>query len=206
MAQQMNKELEEKQVKKAKPIQKVVFLGVIPLLVALIVALIVATLAGVNVMNEAKNISQKIPLVSSLFSKETNSSKKDTTGPTASQLQADLKDKEKQISELQSQLNKRSEELAQAQLKNSQLQQEVDDALANQKNSTRALKDIVSTYETMSPKKAAMIITNMPDTEALKILTAIKPDILAAIMENMDPTQAARFTELMTNTNKDSSS
>jgi flagellar motility protein MotE (MotC chaperone) len=203
VAEQMEKELEVKQGKKSKPFQKFIFLGVVPLFVALIAALIVATISGVNVLDEAKSISKKIPFASSLFKQDSAKSKIETSS-NLTQIKADLTDRDKQISQLQSQLNKKNNDLAQAQLKNSQMQQEIDDAKANQQKSTRALKDIVSSYETMSPKKAAAIITNMADTEALKILTAVKPEILAPIMENMDPTQAARFTELMTN--KDSSS
>ena len=79
MAEQMKKELEEKQVKKAKPFQKFLFLGVVPLSVALIAALIVATVAGVNVMDEAKSISKRIPFTSSLFQQDSANSKQETS-------------------------------------------------------------------------------------------------------------------------------
>ena len=37
-------------------------------------------------------------------------------------------------------------------------------------------KEIVSTFETMSAKKAAPIITRMKDDEAITILSSLKPD------------------------------
>ena len=59
-------------------------------------------------------------------------------------------------------------------------------------------KDIVKTYETISAKKAAPILSQMSETEALQILTNLKSDRLAEIMEKMEPEDAARYTELLT--------
>ena len=44
------------------------------------------------------------------------------------------------------------------------------------------------------PKKAAPIITQMNDNEALKILSSLKPATLAAILEKMNATDAAKYT------------
>ncbi|MDX1771281.1 MAG: hypothetical protein R3328_07115 [Planococcaceae bacterium] len=49
----------------------------------------------------------------------------------------------------------------------------------------------------MSSKSAAPVLNNMSDAEALRILTNLKPDILAGILEKMTPEQAAKYTELM---------
>ena len=46
----------------------------------------------------------------------------------------------------------------------------------------------------MSAKKAAPIITRMNDDEALTILSSLKPDILAAMLEKMNATDAAKYT------------
>nr|WP_281064436.1 hypothetical protein [Cytobacillus eiseniae] len=62
----------------------------------------------------------------------------------------------------------------------------------------RAFKDIVKTYETISAKKAAPILAQMTEEEAIQILTNLKSDTLAAIMEKMEPEDAARYTELLT--------
>jgi flagellar motility protein MotE (MotC chaperone) len=195
----MEIETEELQAKKARPFQKFLLIVFIPLLILITAGLIVATAAGVNVFNQAKVISQKIPIAGSFFQKENAQSVK-TIQKNVNELQSQLKERNSEISQLQENIDKKDQELQKAQLENSSLQQNNTDLIASQKEAKRALKDIVSTYETMSPKKAAPIIAKMTDSEALKILTSIKPEVLAGIMENMDPTQAARFTELMTNT------
>nr|WP_286182566.1 hypothetical protein [Bacillus sp. ISL-55] len=51
----------------------------------------------------------------------------------------------------------------------------------------------------MSAKSAAPIISKMGTEEAVKILTNIKPESLAAIMEKLPAEEAAKYTELLTN-------
>ena len=70
---------------------------------------------------------------------------------------------------------------------------------AIQEENKRAFREIVKTYETMSAKSAAPIISNMDTSEAVKILTNIKPESLAAIMEKLPAEEAAKYTELLTN-------
>lgn len=199
MAKNMEKEIEPIEEKKAKPFQKFLLMVLIPLLILLTIGLILATVSGVNVFDKAKSFSEKIPIVGSLAQKGNAASIKNIE-KNVNELQNQLKNRDDEITQLQEQLDNKNSDLEKAKLDNSQLQQDIKDLNAAQKESKRALKDIVSTYETMSPKKSAPIIAKMTDTEALKILSSVKPEVLAAIMENMDPTQAARFTELMTTT------
>ncbi len=198
---QMNNEVTEKEIERKKPFQWFVFVILIPLLFAIAVALIVTTFAGINVFSTAKDLSGKLPFVSSVFSKNSSSTANKKAVNDNISLQAQVKDDEAKISQLQAKLQSKDQEIQRAQLENNRLQQEIDSLNANQKESKRALTDLVTTYETMSPKKAAPIIGKMTDSEALKILSSVKPEILASIMENMDPTQAARFTELLTKQN-----
>ena len=62
----------------------------------------------------------------------------------------------------------------------------------------RDMKEIISTFEKMSAKSAAPVITNMSDAEAIQILTSLKPEVLAPILEKMSPKDAAKYTSLMT--------
>ena len=68
-----------------------------------------------------------------------------------------------------------------------------------QDNDNQTFKEIVSTFESMSAKKAAPIITGMEEHEAITILSNLKPDILASILENMSDEHAARYTTILTN-------
>jgi flagellar motility protein MotE (MotC chaperone) len=197
----MEKGKEEVEEKKSRPFQKFLLMVFIPLLFAIIAALIIATASGVNVFAKAQSASQKIPVISRFFPKE-NTQSATSDGQNAAELKSQLKERDSEINKLQGDLNSKDNELQQAQLENSKLQQDISDLKTSQNQTKTDLKNIISTYETMDSQKAATIISNMSDTEALQILTSVKPEVLAGIMENMDATKAARFTELMTNTNQ----
>ena len=72
-------------------------------------------------------------------------------------------------------------------------QQEIEDLKLAQENNRHAFKDIIRTYESMSPKRAAQILTAIEEEEAIKVLSKIKADELSAILEKMDPADAARI-------------
>lgn len=193
----------EIQGKKTKPFLWFIYVVVIPLLFVITVALIISLVSGVNIFSEAQKLGPKVPVVGKYLSKQAPAVSK-ITEQDLIDLQAQIKDRDAKIKQLQEKLDQKDQDILRKQLENKQLQRDIADLNASQKQNKRALKDIVNTYETMSAKKAAPIIVKMSNAEALKILTNVRPDTLAAIMENMDAAQAARFTELMTNKNEGS--
>jgi flagellar motility protein MotE (MotC chaperone) len=68
----------------------------------------------------------------------------------------------------------------------------------SQNNSKQAFKDIIRTYETMAPKRAAPIITEMNDEDAVEILSSMKAATLAKVLEQMTTADAARLTKKLT--------
>ncbi|MDE3838520.1 hypothetical protein C0966_03840 [Bacillus methanolicus] len=194
----MEKIFEEQEEKKYGRLQWFLYVVVIPMLFALVVALIVMTFAGINVFDAAKEYGKKIPVVSNIFNNE-NSKSITEIEQTMVELEGEIKDKEAKISRLESQMQNKDQEIERLKLEKKRLERQIDELAAIQEENKRAFKDIVRTYETMSAKKAAPIITKMKNEEALKILTNIKADTLASIMENMSPEEAAKYTELLTN-------
>ncbi|WML43703.1 MotE family protein [Neobacillus sp. PS3-40] len=190
----MKKELEEKQGKSFLWFLYVVF---IPLLFAITVALVICFVAGVNVLDAAKDVGQKIPVIGTLVQKD-HSKSATISDKDAIELQGQIKDREAQISQLQSSLENKNKDIKEAELENIRLQKEMDDMTKSLANNKRAFKDIIKTYETMSPKKVAPILTQMNDKEAVKILSTVKADTLAAIMENMNAKDAAKYTQFLT--------
>ncbi|HJV17896.1 MAG TPA: MotE family protein [Bacillales bacterium] len=194
----MEKEVEENQSRKGKSFQWYLYVVFIPLAFAILVAVIVSFIAGINIIDTAKDFGKKIPIVGSLVQiNQANSSK--SNDKSVIELQGQIKDREEKISQLETQISDKNKEIQKAELEQKRLQKEIDDVVSSQTEGKRALKDIIKTYETMSAKKAAPIITQMNDEEALKILSSIKADSLAAIMENMNAKAAAKFTQLLTN-------
>lgn len=186
------------QEKKVNKFQWFLIVVLIPLLFAITVTLIVMTAAGANVFETVKTYGQKIPFVSSLVEEENPKSIEEFEKKLIS-LEAQIKDREAKIEQLELDIDGKEKEVVRAKLESEQLQLQINELKAIQEENKRAFKDIVKTYETISAKKAAPIIAEMSETEALKILTNIKADTLASILENLDPEKAAKFTELLTN-------
>lgn len=193
----MDKVAEELETKKTSRFQSFIYVVLIPLLFTITVALIVMTILGYNVFELTKEYGQKIPFVSSMISDDASDSAKDIE-TNMIELEAEIKDREAKITKLETELESKDQEISRAELEKERLQEEIDELTAIKEENKRAFKDIVKTYETISAKKAAPILSQMSETEALQILTNLKSDRLAEIMEKMEPEDAARYTELLT--------
>lgn len=191
----------EKEEKKVSRFQWFVFTGIIPTLFAILIVLIVLSFAGINVFDKAKEYGQKIPFLSNLIEENTPKTIEELE-TTMIKLEGQIKDKEAQIVDLETELDGKDKEVERGKLEMEQLQMQIDELMAIQEENKKAFKDIVETYETMSAKKAAPIITNMSEQEALKILSNLNSEQLASIMENLEPANAAKYTELLTNENE----
>lgn len=194
MKEKLQEEAEEKSYSK---LQWFIVIIIIPSIFALAVALIVAIVAGVNVIDKAKEYSNKLPFLTSDEERKEGKQTEDLEGKLI-ELRAEVKVREESLAELQTKLNSKDEKIEKLELEKEQLESEIDSLLAIQTDNKREFKDIVKTYETMSAKKAAPIITQMNDKDALEILAHLKSDTLAAIMEQMNATDAAKFTTLLT--------
>ncbi|WP_102271457.1 MotE family protein [Cytobacillus massiliigabonensis] len=193
----MDKVTEELESKKTSKFQTFIYVVLIPLLAAITVALIAMTYLGYNVFELTKEYGQKIPFISSAISDDASESAKDIETKMI-ELEAEIKDREAKIIKLETDLESKDQEISRVELEKERLQEEIDELTAIKEENKRAFKDIVKTYETISAKKAAPILSQMSETEALEILTNLKSDTLAEIMEKMEPEEAARYTKLLT--------
>ncbi|WP_442599500.1 MotE family protein [Neobacillus sp. D3-1R] len=192
----MDKSLEQNE-NKYNRFQWFLIVVLIPLLFAITVTIIVMTVAGKNVFETVKDVGQKVPFVSKYISGENAKSIEKLESNIVS-LEASIQDGKAKIDKLESQLESKDQEIDRSKLEKEQLQAQIDELMAIQEENKRAFKEIVQTYETISPKKAAPILVSMTEEEALKILTNVKADTLAKIMENMSAEDAAKYTELLT--------
>lgn len=191
-------EIAEKEDRTFNKFQWFIFTGLIPTLFAILIVLIVLSFAGINVFEKAKEYGEKVPFISSFIEEDTNKSEEEWE-TSLLELEAEIKDREAQIENLLTKLDGKDKEVERGKLEVEQLQLQVAELVAIQEENKRAFKDIIKTYETMSAKKAAPIISQMNEQEALKILTTIKSDTLAAILESLEPEKAAKYTEMLTN-------
>lgn len=168
---------------------------VLPLMFVVAILLVVATLMNTNVFDLGKKAIGNLPFVPS-----EEQQAKDAVVNNDSKivnLQAEIQEKEAEITQLQKKLDTTTTEKEKLMTEKEQLQFEIEKLNREQDDVKRDFNDILSTFDKMSPKSAAPVLINMSDTEALRILTNLKPDKLAAILEKMDAKDAAKYTELM---------
>lgn len=183
---------EEKETKSNSRFQWIVFVVFIPLLFAITIALVVMTVAGINVFEKA----QSVPFVSKILPSENEHDQEQLKSRIVS-LQASIEDKEAKISQLQNELGGQEKENEKLHATIEQQKLELEELRQIGEENKRAFKEVVSTFESMSAKSAAPVLLKMDDQEAIKILSSIKPDDLADILEKMPPEDAARYTGLL---------
>lgn len=186
--------------KKEKPYNKLqwfLFAVVIPIFFTIFIVLIIFTVAGVNVFQWTKEVGSKVPIISTLI-EDDNSESESKYQKRIVELEGGIKDSEAQMAKLESIIESKDKEIQNADLEKQRLEEEINELRAVQGDNKREFKDIIRTYETMAPKKAAPILSAMKDEEAVKILSSVKADTLAQILEKMEPETAARLTQKLT--------
>ena len=113
-------------------------------------------------------------------------------------LHAEIQEKEAQLFEVQDEITKVKDSNETLEIEKEKLNEEIEKLKRAQSESKRDFKEIVTTYEQMSAKSAAPVITKMGDAEAVQILSNLKPATLAAILEKMAPEEAAKYTSMLT--------
>lgn len=170
---------------------------IIPLLSVSAVLLIIAKAADINVFNETKKITEKIPIIGKQIAHQEDENEV-VFEQRVIDLQAEIQEKEAKLNKLQRELDQSKELNEQLLIEQEKLLNEIAKLEREKDDSKRQFQEIVATFEHMSAKSAAPVITNMSDAEAIRILTSLKPDTLAAILEKMSPENAAKYTSMMT--------
>ncbi len=188
---------EETSEKKAGIFQILLLWIFIPLLFISAVLLILAKFADINVFDKAKEWTETLPFVSEKKEEDTGADNLVLEERVVS-LQAEIKEKEAELFKLQSDFDKSTDEQDKLLVEQQRLVDEIARLTNEQDDTKKEFKSIITTYEQMSAKSVAPVITEMADTEAIRILANLKPDILAAVLEKMAPEDAAKYTTLMT--------
>ncbi|BCB03356.1 MotE family protein [Bacillus sp. KH172YL63] len=192
----MAKVIEKEEKESYSRFQKFVFIFLIPLLFAITFALVIMAVAGINVFEKAQTLSSDIPFLSKVMPSQDEAEREQLQEKMIS-LKASIEDQEAKITQLQSEIEKKDSENEQLQANIQQKEEELEELRQIGEENKRAFKEVVNTFEEMSAKSAAPVLLNMNDDEAMKILSSIKPDTLADILEKMPPADAARYTELL---------
>ncbi|MBB6175794.1 flagellar motility protein MotE (MotC chaperone) [Anoxybacillus tengchongensis] len=191
----------EEETKKTSKFQWFLFVVFIPLLFTISVVLLILTFSGVNVFEQGKKYASQLPFVSQWI-EGTEANEKKKLQEQIVELKAAMVEKEKQLKkandtlkEKEAEIDALKQEIARLQAEKEQEQEPTTTPTTEQTSVTRV--DVVKMYETMSPKKAAEIIPQMSDQEAVNLLSKLKTDKVAAILEKMDAVNAAKYTSLL---------
>lgn len=174
--------------------QKLFFWFLIPLVFTLAILLIIATFTDTNVFKMADGLKEKIPFISSEEGETENAS---LSEEKVVKLQAEIQEKEAEIEKLQEEIDSTTTTNEELQTEQERLLYEIEQLKRAQEESQLEFQEILKTFENMSAKTAAPILTEMSDAEALRIMSSMKSDTLAAIFAKMSPADAARYTELL---------
>lgn len=194
------KRMDEETLESKKPYNKFQWflIAITPVFFTIFVLLIVLTVAGVNVFQWSQNMGEKIPIISN-FLEEQKKPSIDDLNQEIIHLSGDIKDREAEIGLLKSDLEQVEEEKDQLEEEIQRLEKKIESyelaPVEESGDEKQAFKDIIKTYEDMSPRKAAAIITALEDADAVEILGNVKANTLAGILEKMEPGDAARLTK-----------
>lgn len=172
----------------------------IPTIFTVVVATIVLTTTDINIFTKAKEVGEKIPYISTLMEepKSSQSENVNQQKEKMADLEVKIADQQSEIEEMEGLLDEKDATIQRNDLEKQQLETEINQLRQQQDTVKREYTDIIKTYETMSPKKSAPIITAMNDEDAVGILANMKTDTLASVIEQMPPSDAARLMKQLT--------
>lgn len=170
--------------------EKLIYLFIIPVLVVLTLTLGALTYYGINVFELANDLmpsnTETVTTVKDSNDESSNKDKKvqeDAINQNIVLLERQLQEKQNEILKLQ-------EQLKDASMKINELESEREEI-------KKSIKELSNMYERMPTRKAAKIMVELEEELALKILTSLSSNKVSAILAQLDPTEAAKFTKLL---------
>ncbi|TYS70595.1 hypothetical protein FZC76_01510 [Sutcliffiella horikoshii] len=187
----MKKEKQTEEVEeKYSFLQKLLYLFIIPLLFTLVIVLGYLTYEGKNIFEVAQSFlpaNEKVTTTEEKKEEKEVSSSQPKDSQKSSQeiilLERQVSEKEREITKLIANLEEANSRIVDLEKQ----QQEI-------KSST---KELAKLYEGMSTKKAAQIMMELDEDMALLILNELSTSKTSSILGQLEPQQAARFTELL---------
>ncbi len=178
------------------------FVIFIPVVFTLTLVLIILSVAGFDVIGKAKSTITSIPVVENLVNKEKENpdelviaEKEQETQEENKKLEKTIEEQATMISALESDVGAKEKEAQKLTQEISSLEKQIEEiAKAEEESQSR---DIGKLYDNMSSKKAAEIIPNLTQDDALLILSSLDDKQVADILAKMSVEDAVKFTNLL---------
>ncbi|UTR15097.1 hypothetical protein MM221_00390 [Salipaludibacillus sp. LMS25] len=170
----------------------------IPAVFAIILAVVLLYYLGINVGDTVKQAASFLPFIEEEEERELSDEE------LVAQLEHENKSFSQQIQQLESELEARNEEIADLE---EQLSEEGSDGLSDEEiegaadleEVTTDVNDIVKTLENMTGSKAADIVGELPEDEAVTYLRLMNVNSRSDILGRLDPELAARILGQLSN-------
>lgn len=190
----MDNALNSKEQKKKKgAFQRFILWVALPLLIILLLILVITSIAGINIFEKTKQSFSSFTDNSKLSIEEYQKRIVD--------LEGEIQEKNTKLERLQKKIEEKESEAERLLLENKRLENTIEEQIENKNDGNenrRGMKEITAVYETMAPKKAALIILEMKEADALNILSSLSPESMAKILEKMPPDRAAALSQKLT--------
>lgn len=161
----------------------------------------ILSMVGIDPWKKGKEVASSVPLISKYIKQEDENEidlLKRQFEQEKVKLTKTIEEQAQMIKVLERDLQVKEEEVHYLTEEVRSLQSELT-AITEEKNAT---VDIKVVYSNMNPTKAAESIAVLPEADAIEILSSLKQDIVARILEKMEPQERARMTELLHEENK----
>ncbi|MFC4023149.1 MotE family protein [Oceanobacillus longus] len=186
--------------KKMNPFLWFIFAIVFPLIIIITLVIVVMGVAGINVIDWAKEKGNTIPIISDVVT--TDEEKGIELEEQQAQAVNEDKDNEilelnQHITDLEATINLLEQEILKLENNQSVAGVEEEEESIEEGTGEQGVDAVISSYEEMKSKQAASILQNMETEPALLILQEVSDEARGDILEAMDPETAAEFTQLL---------
>ncbi|WP_110112829.1 hypothetical protein [Bacillus sp. CGMCC 1.16541] len=192
----MSNVTDQEQERKYSKFQVFFLLIFIPALFSLSILFGVLTVAGVDVKDKVVQMAEYVPFIDS-EKEEVQKRSVEEQNKQIESLQDELDNRNETIDLYEKKVNTLSAEKEKLQLEVQQLQELLDEQQQERKGENIELKELMSTYEKMTPKRTALIVSELTEDQGLLLLQQLKSDKRSAVLEKMDPKTAAKYTSLL---------
>ncbi|MGD6871587.1 MotE family protein [Sutcliffiella horikoshii] len=187
----MKKEKQTEEVEeKYTFLQKLLYLFIIPLLFTLVIVLGYLTYEGKNIFEVAQSF---LPAKEEVISTEEDKEEEEGSSST----QNDNTNSSQEIILLERQVSDKEREITKLVASLEEANSKIEDLEKQQQDIRSSTKELAKLYEGMSTNKAAQIIIELDEDMALLILNELSTSKTSSILGQLEPEQAARFTELL---------
>src|SRR5690606_1626642 len=174
---------------------------VLPFIITVALTIFVLQLFGVDVLGWTEEKLAQTPISSSFVKTEDEkilSEKLDKANETIETQKKEIEDLKAQIEQLEAEIENKEMEIAKLENEKESLQNAENDAEDGTAQDVD-IKKLASSFKKMDKEQAAQIIANMDIQTAVLLLSNVSSDVRGAILEEMEPQQAANIMQRMMN-------